>query len=1130
MNANIDQHLLQLDVSLGGGIVSDGIRVDTIDNPMLVIGLGGTGIDAMLRLKYMVNRRFNLPVNELTNRKEEKPKNIEFIAFETNQEDKLKTYPPEKGIGLDFQRELVLLSNPGIGALLNNPSLMDDCIKEWLNPEIEKGNGTNGAGGNRQLGRLLMFLKAKEVVESLTKKIKTLKKGTNQRLIVFVLSGVSGGTGSGCFLDIPYMIRGIMNREYGTDADDMVEIMGYLFTPDVNTTKSGLGLNDYSNIEKNGYAALKELDYWMNIDERGEMFTQRYMNMLEVKSYLPPYDLCHLISATNKNGVPLPNGYDYALNVAAENIVNFMATEKKNAGVDFAIQDYLSNVKTLVGNMQRPYHANYKYSILGASSAVLPIEEITTYLAYKLFDRMSKMFKSEPTQKEVEEFIRNLRMDSNSVMERFEMNIRQPLPDFQQSARFSYDNVIKTQSINLDSMLQDYVYAAEEEYIKIASQYPEELFKEFKRQVNNMFLEPNKGPFYASRLIHSSGFNILATIDSIINSLRSQLQKLPYDIEQRKYIAQDKLIEARKAMLIGKDKKKNDYIAAKIDEYYLRALDIKLRKMIDFYTELSHLINSENNKIYNVFTEVLNRLNDIFHKNSNILLKSDEIDNNGSRTYYWNVISVPDVAKNIDKMVDGSNSEELIRNFTNDLLEKAKSWTDEEEINVVSNISNFLTDKFGAAISRSMEEFLKVKYGEDKPIDKLVQDDIAARLKENAVPLFDYDKTVARNLIPPRWSMVSVPSNSPAIHKGIEQFQETASLDSNFNIKQSKVTNRIFWLYTENGVPLYAYAQLKKYEKAYEDTIFSSQGVGRHLVQNGANNWAHLPSPIPEKAWGETHVNDRVRKYNKEGRELFNKALERGCISVKDDGVKTSNNYICVITEEFDVDAFIKTYEMNLEGTINFNELEECISELTRLSKGGLKKVDAKNIFGSHDEEAARENFLRYPKLVNLIKEELKKYDTIEAKIAQLKAVIDKVQGQIQVFEDFFEAMFTNTIVKRGFLYIYDKDEEEKDEVPSFINLMKVNKYVEYEIFGSYKNLSEKHKTMVKKKSSRKFDKMLIDVEALTSKMNEMLLSYGKNLEVLEEKKDELLNGKEMYGFYKQVVDKLTAMKKNLEE
>ena len=127
MKATVREHIQQLDVSKGGGIISDKIRVDTIDNPMLVIGLGGTGIDALLRLKYQINRRFKLPNDSLTQRKKEKPDKIEYLAFETNEQDRKKKY---NGIGLDPIKEFVLLSNPEIGGLLQNRSILEPFIME----------------------------------------------------------------------------------------------------------------------------------------------------------------------------------------------------------------------------------------------------------------------------------------------------------------------------------------------------------------------------------------------------------------------------------------------------------------------------------------------------------------------------------------------------------------------------------------------------------------------------------------------------------------------------------------------------------------------------------------------------------------------------------------------------------------------------------------------------------------------------------------------------------------------------------------------------------------------------------------------------------------------------------------
>jgi len=322
------ENIKQLDIALGGGITSEKTRIDTINHPILVIGLGGTGTDALLRLKYQVSRRFKLPDNPITKQKKPKPDNIEYLAFETNEHDK-KNY---KGITLDPYTETVILSNAGIGSILNNRSTLPDYIKDWLAPELTITDGTKGASGNRQAGRLLLFEKINTAIDAIDNKIRSLRTDQENKLLVFLLSGLSGGTGGGMFLDISYIIRGLMERDYGSKGVDKVEITGYLFTPDVHMAGNHLNIHTEEYIQRNGYAALKELDYWMNLEERmGERFCQKYGTRLEVNSGLAPFNLCHLVSASNIDGVFLRGAYDYCMNVTAENIVNFLALEEKES-------------------------------------------------------------------------------------------------------------------------------------------------------------------------------------------------------------------------------------------------------------------------------------------------------------------------------------------------------------------------------------------------------------------------------------------------------------------------------------------------------------------------------------------------------------------------------------------------------------------------------------------------------------------------------------------------------------------------------------------------------------------------------------------------------------------------------
>lgn len=131
----------------------------------------------------------------------------------------------------------MLLANAEIGGLLQNRSILDPYITEWLSPELSITDGMNGAAGVRQAGRLLLFTKINQVVGAIDKKIKTLSVGTSKKLMVFLLTGLSGGTGSGSFLDIAYIVRGIIERDYGAAGVDRVNTLGYLFTPDVNPAK-----------------------------------------------------------------------------------------------------------------------------------------------------------------------------------------------------------------------------------------------------------------------------------------------------------------------------------------------------------------------------------------------------------------------------------------------------------------------------------------------------------------------------------------------------------------------------------------------------------------------------------------------------------------------------------------------------------------------------------------------------------------------------------------------------------------------------------------------------------------------------------------------------------------------------
>ncbi|MED3551041.1 tubulin-like doman-containing protein [Cytobacillus praedii] len=1124
MKATVREHIQQLDVSLGGGIVSEKIRVDTIDNPMLVIGLGGTGIDALLRLKYQVNRRFKLPADPISKKKKEKPNNIEYLAFETNEQDRFKKY---KGIGLDPVTEFVLLSNPEIGSLLQNRSTLPSYITDWLSPELLITDGISGASGVRQAGRLLLFTKINQVVQTIEKKIKVLSEGTNKRMSVFILTGISGGTGSGCFLDISYIIRGIMEKEHGSAGVDKVSILGYLFTPDVNLSNKSLNTHTSEYIKKNGFAALKELDYWMNVDERNERFKQQYGNILTVNSPMPPYNLCHLISATNLDGKLLENAYDYTMNVTAENITNFMANEDKQSGEEFAIHDYISNIGTNIKQMHKAYAANYSYNILGASSAILPVEEMTTYLAYKVFKKMEKMFPASPTQEEVETFANRMGLDIDSVHRKFNSLVPEPIPGYENSDRLNFNNVIKQQTISLDQELeQGYLSKARENYIKLKKQYPAELLENFKEQIKRIFLNPDQGPFFVSRLIFTAkGNSLLNLIKSYIEFLQEQVYRKPMEINDMAQHGAERLADAKSA-LFSKDKKKNAYISTKIDEYHLRADKECMEHMIDFYQDVHTMINEENNKMYSVVTEILNTLNTIFEKNGDILIRGEETqDGSGNKTYYWNVVSVPDMAEKITEIMDTKDGNDMIADFTKDLLDQSNRWVKEQDLDIISSISEFLSEKFGDLITKSMEDFLVMKYGEDESIEHIIERKIAKLLNDEAVPVFHLNNSVG-NLVFPSWGFVSVPHKAPNILKGIKDFQRTSVSGARFTVKESEVKNRIFWLNTKNGVPLFVYTPLTSYEQSYERTIFEQEGVGRHLSQSEKDNWAYLPSPIPEMSWGDIYENARLKDYNRRIRELFAKAIEFGVIKDKGEYANTNNKFEVILSGQFNLSEILNQYQMEHHSDKpNLGEVKKCISELRRLLTEQLPVVSKRDIFGSSNKNLAIENFIRTPNLIHYVKEEVLKYESIQEVLYELEASLKSFQDETVNIEKFIEVLYTSTITKKGAVYVYDHDVEEESWEP-FLNLTKVNKFIEFELYQVYRSLNEKRKAIIDKKADRRNTNLSMsdDTGVLTSRLEALSDAALEAKSTLEYDRKEFVNGEEMYTFYKQILEKVNSL------
>lgn len=220
----------------------------------IYIGLGGTGIEVIRQLKAMFTK----------NGREELPSMIKFLAVDTNRNDldRLREFEPNEKFSLKAD------TDDAYDIYSYNPKHF-----EWIpedNVQYLRAINHNGANQVRSNGRFLF--ETTEVrtanpgqltarINSIVDRITNVRNentnyadAQNGDIDICLVFSIAGGTGSGSFLPMAYLLKGI-NPNFN--------IVGYGFA---DSFFSNIGVR--RNIKVNAYAALLELDFCMQAERR----------------------------------------------------------------------------------------------------------------------------------------------------------------------------------------------------------------------------------------------------------------------------------------------------------------------------------------------------------------------------------------------------------------------------------------------------------------------------------------------------------------------------------------------------------------------------------------------------------------------------------------------------------------------------------------------------------------------------------------------------------------------------------------------------------------------------------------------------------------------------------------------
>lgn len=1097
-----------MDYDGGGKLSTVANKSNALDAPILIVGLGGTGFDALLATKKLIYDTLNCDITgDIFS---DKPKNIEYLAIDTDKDDETKSL---QGISFNkSNKELQIYTCQDVKGIIKNPDRLPTSIRTWLNTDIPNEQVINGAGGVRQLGRLMLMQNIQAATEVIEEKITRITGTYNNStpLYVFLFAGICGGTGSGTFLDVPYIIQSVANR---LDSMRPVNITGVLFMPDVNCSKSGIGGVNKAALKKNGYAALKELEYLMNAPKMGDNFVQEYglysvgMNNAAATA---PYDTCMLMSVKDRQGVvQTGNSYDYVINVAAETVLNFVASEPaNNAGSNtFAINSFLCNevnnritYKALLGKNRRP--VSYSYSIAGASSAILPLDDIMSYMTYLAFKKIDKFWNRRPVNAEVVKVLEYFGLDDKNQ----EMMLMSNLPRVQNLDKHTFALIKQTP----DVITTDFkaVYTRQVEYINhtagIMVEQMDTRIQEQNNIINNLFKNLEYGPIYAQQCLYTTSDQLSVTkaLDTMAQKFMSSRptgNQIDTAAKQTD-MALNNLMSSTPILPGAKEKLRTAYVKALENQYQMKTTAYAYEKLADICNAYTNSFIAKNNEIYDSIAELLETLVELFQKYASIKTETTvDGDASGNQTMSWSLVNTPKFIDALEKRMSVDDNlnvdlDSFIREFYQYLFDNADIWSGERKEDMVQSLNRFISQAFANILNKSMDYYLNFyAVSQGKTLTSYC-DEIVNKLYSRANIMFPTSNSFAVPVPQPGYSFASIPNNAQQVIQCMKNKVNRESI-----VKQSGILERIFMMNFLSATPLSFYADIQDCYETYDQ--LSKDSPGLHLFEKNkysSIDWKELPSPYPESEWVSGFSIEKEKRRNRIYREVFDKAVKYGFIVIDNMAIKAC----CYWGHPIPVNQILESEDLNPESEVldmgaakkcsrklkeamadekrlnKSHEIPELIADET-LDKNGNKKVDI---------DFAKNMFIQMFNIRNKVKEMVENYEYCQE-------TLKKISVDDSVAENYVKAMYLHLIFKKRIEYVYLN---RRGEVQSFVELSgRQNKYADFYLYQAYAKLERKQKDEIEQqidsvrremsRADEDYDKMKLWAEEYHKSLKDIL-------------------------------------------
>jgi hypothetical protein len=342
--------------------------------PTVIVGLGGQGTRIAVALKARLEERF-ADDNSYSYRNL-----IRFLCIDTSKEsfEAVRPNHPELPPVVISQEEMIRIGDLNLTSIRNAPE--KSGLTELLPERLFGSQIYLGAQQIRRLGRIALLNDYSKIEQKVRDAITTVMHQENRgkrvggmvvsnegRLRFFVICSVCGGTGSGTFIDVAYLIKDVANQLVTAKCD----VVGVFLLPEaLPEVTEGTGK---TRLRANAYASLLDLEYFnQDVPEDVSLYTVPVGKPHEIPGQ--PFDNAYLVQPGGKATL---RGMEQIAPIVADALDMMICTrlgEQIDATMDNIRHKFIDN------------HAGFRtfYSALGIAQIVYPERWVQRQAALRL--------------------------------------------------------------------------------------------------------------------------------------------------------------------------------------------------------------------------------------------------------------------------------------------------------------------------------------------------------------------------------------------------------------------------------------------------------------------------------------------------------------------------------------------------------------------------------------------------------------------------------------------------------------------------------------------------------------------------------------------------------------------------